>query len=512
MKNKSNILNLLFGGILVILVAIIIYLVWPTGKQNTNFDSNLRTMLNYAKSYFNNKNLPEKVGESTMLTYDQIHGLEDDTCDSKASYVTATKTMDGNYALKVKLVCGDKSQVLVDTIEGVIDNNQNENNKPNDNTNDKPNNNGSNNGNNSNINNNNQNNNNQGNNNQNNNQNNGSNVKPSVTKYTVKFNSDGGTSVASQTVVKGNKVIKPANPTKSGYAFNGWYLNNKLYNFNSSVNGNITLVAKWIKNSSEKKFYYEQAPVEKIYTSDWSLYYPTNAAFFETKKEVATVEERYKPGWEYIYSVAYITKEGYDAYKDKYGKYEFDYTIELKNFDAYDEFMFGKDSLTKFNGRTYYQEYLDNRKNIGIYNSTSAKSVNATASQMSSAALRTNDYDFEVSKPYVKGGKVLVDITVTVNRISNDHPYELYNGNDPIYFIGIKFRATKAYKTERYLAVKNSFDYPSSWTGAIIGEELYTKEVTLYRPYHYNVNNTKTIWTTEASVSGYQPTGRTKWE
>ena len=66
-----------------------------------------------------------------------------------------------------------------------------------------------------------------------------------VKRYEVKFNSDGGSSVSSQRIIENKTVTQPKNPTKSGYAFEGWYLNNSKYNFNSKVTSNITLVAKW---------------------------------------------------------------------------------------------------------------------------------------------------------------------------------------------------------------------------------------------------------------------------
>lgn len=64
-------------------------------------------------------------------------------------------------------------------------------------------------------------------------------------KVTVTFNSDGGSKVASKTIDKGSKVTKPTNPTKSGYKFLGWYVGNTTYNFNTVVNKDLTLVAKW---------------------------------------------------------------------------------------------------------------------------------------------------------------------------------------------------------------------------------------------------------------------------
>lgn len=83
-------------------------------------------------------------------------------------------------------------------------------------------------------------------------------VKPEETKYTVKFDSNGGSKVSSKTVVSGNKVSKPTNPTRSGYEFLGWYLNGSKYNFSTKVTKNITLVAKWEKVESK--------PVETKYT------------------------------------------------------------------------------------------------------------------------------------------------------------------------------------------------------------------------------------------------------
>ena len=68
---------------------------------------------------------------------------------------------------------------------------------------------------------------------------------PVPTKYTVAFNSNGGTSVSSQSITKGGKVSEPSKPTKSNYEFLGWYYNGKLYDFNSIVEKSMTLVAQW---------------------------------------------------------------------------------------------------------------------------------------------------------------------------------------------------------------------------------------------------------------------------
>ena len=67
--------------------------------------------------------------------------------------------------------------------------------------------------------------------------------------YTVTFNSNGGSAVSSQTIKSGEKATKPTNPTRSGYTFVEWQLNNLAYNFNTPVTSNITLIAKWKENT-----------------------------------------------------------------------------------------------------------------------------------------------------------------------------------------------------------------------------------------------------------------------
>ena len=74
-----------------------------------------------------------------------------------------------------------------------------------------------------------------------------------ITDHTVTFNSNGGSTVASQTVVDGSKATKPSDPTKSGYTFGGWYTNSACttaYSFDTAVTADITLYAKWTTVSS----------------------------------------------------------------------------------------------------------------------------------------------------------------------------------------------------------------------------------------------------------------------
>ena len=78
--------------------------------------------------------------------------------------------------------------------------------------------------------------------------NNPSTIKPEVLEYTVTFNSNGGSEVATQTVKNGETVSNPENPTKTGFLFDGWYSDSELKNlfdFATPITGNIALYAKW---------------------------------------------------------------------------------------------------------------------------------------------------------------------------------------------------------------------------------------------------------------------------
>ena len=72
--------------------------------------------------------------------------------------------------------------------------------------------------------------------------------------FTVTFDSQGGSKVASQTVKRGEKVEQPSDPTRSGYSFQGWYEEaecKNAWNFTTdTVTRNMTLYADWSKKSS----------------------------------------------------------------------------------------------------------------------------------------------------------------------------------------------------------------------------------------------------------------------
>ena len=66
-------------------------------------------------------------------------------------------------------------------------------------------------------------------------------------KYTVSFDSNGGTIVEEQIVSENNYAKEPNEPTKEGYDFAGWYYDNQVFNFNTKITKDITLQARWHK-------------------------------------------------------------------------------------------------------------------------------------------------------------------------------------------------------------------------------------------------------------------------
>ena len=63
--------------------------------------------------------------------------------------------------------------------------------------------------------------------------------------FKVTFDSDGGSSVANQYVIEGDKVVEPEDPTKEGYTFVKWMNGEEEYDFDSEVEDHLELTATW---------------------------------------------------------------------------------------------------------------------------------------------------------------------------------------------------------------------------------------------------------------------------
>lgn len=77
----------------------------------------------------------------------------------------------------------------------------------------------------------------------------------------VRFETNGATAIDKQRIAKGTKATEPTDPTKTGYTFYGWHLDKDCnkdgyvgdeFDFDTAVNENITLYAKWVKHTDAR--------------------------------------------------------------------------------------------------------------------------------------------------------------------------------------------------------------------------------------------------------------------
>ncbi len=160
---------------------------------------------------------------------------------------------------------------------------------------------------------------------------------PQLNTYTVTFDSNGGSRIESQTLVKGERAQRPANPEKTGegslYEFLGWYNGDTEYNFTTPVTENITLKAKW----KETPDLYETPKIlegsQRNGTAGQDGIYVHFGTWPQTEKrtnvDIDNTVEAYEKGMYTYYKGKYVsgTNKGksagwYVQYADKYYKLE----------------------------------------------------------------------------------------------------------------------------------------------------------------------------------------------
>ncbi len=118
--------------------------------------------------------------------------------------------------------------------------------------------------------------------------------------YVVTFNSDGGSTVSEITVDKDTAVEAPADPTKEGYTFVYWYLDDSgvAYDFATLVTADITLNALWeeLGPTDEDLIQADIAALEAdFYANDFQLNVPirgsVNGSRISWKSDSANVSD-----------------------------------------------------------------------------------------------------------------------------------------------------------------------------------------------------------------------------
>lgn len=70
----------------------------------------------------------------------------------------------------------------------------------------------------------------------------------------VVFDTDGGSAVSTQKVLRGQKAVTPGYCKKDGYTLDGWYNGDIAYNFTEPVTEGFTLTAQWTANTYTVSF------------------------------------------------------------------------------------------------------------------------------------------------------------------------------------------------------------------------------------------------------------------
>lgn len=82
-------------------------------------------------------------------------------------------------------------------------------------------------------------------------------------KYIVKFVTNTNLEIPDQIVNKGEKVIKPQDPVKDGYIFDGWYVDDEKWVFSGCVVvSDITLNAKFVNGTNDEIFNFKNSVKE----------------------------------------------------------------------------------------------------------------------------------------------------------------------------------------------------------------------------------------------------------
>ena len=212
-----------------------------------------------------------------------------------------------------------------------------------------------------------------------------------VRTYTVTFETNGGSAVDPVTVDAGSTVTKPADPTKSGYTFGGWYKDSTLqtpWDFaNDTVTADTTLYAKWTANPPAPSYdnsdptYAVSAPAAENGSVTVS---PRNAS------AGSTVTITVKPDSGYVLETISATdRNGNDLKLTDRGNGKYTFTMPGSRVEVKVTFMEDNSVLNFFydvpNGAYYYDAVkwaVDNGITGGVGNSLFAPNQPCTRGQI----------------------------------------------------------------------------------------------------------------------------------
>lgn len=217
----------------VLIVLILFKIVDLVGNNRTNvvekdkMKEKISLLESAGKKHFTENLLPKETGDSKTVTLqelidenliDEIKDTKDKVCNTSESNVKVFK-LDSEYQFKSTLKCDDYENYLNSFVE--IKKEVNNNNDVTINPEEKT-----------------------------------TTVITKTTKkkttakkkFTVSFNTNGGSFISDQRVNANEQVVSPGAPKRDGYRFVGWYYHGEKFDLNTKINKDYVLVAKWIKD------------------------------------------------------------------------------------------------------------------------------------------------------------------------------------------------------------------------------------------------------------------------
>lgn len=451
--------------------------------SNNDYITNITSMKDAAFEYFTPSKLPENIGGTERLTLSEMLNQkllidftnDGDTCDIDSSYIQATKTADGNYALKISLDCGDKSDFIITTIEEqscVIDGNCNETTNTDvvinddEKTNDTNTNNNDNNNSNS-----------------SNNSNTNSGSSSTTTTGSSSNTSNKVTTTVKTTVnikiscsINGCTTSKPSEPSKPS----------KPIEPEDPTPDTPEDPDKDDTTNDEKTKYYKL-----VKWSDWEEGYSSKSNT-ENKKETVTTYDY----CEYT-DKTYYTTSWVSASKSSQN---YNYEIELQNIDARD-IVDNEISITDksyfSSSTTDYKKYMDQTNALHMTGNVSSHNINiSSASAFRNSSLTENNFNYAISSLYKDGNSYKTLVTINYRNSNGVSRYYANNIGSYIYFVPLKFTVTYVDEDD---CTRDTYENRNDYKG-YYRTNKDTESIWYHRTATYK-------WSTNKNLSGWDYTG-----
>ena len=226
-----------------------------------------------------------------------------------------------------------------------------------------------------------------------------------ITKlHKVVFDTDGGSTINDIEVAEGESIVEPIPPKKDGYSFDGWFYNQEEFDFDSVINEDIVLKAKWVEGETTTKYDRKK----KTKNTDASNNNITNTVDGIADEDVNKILSNLKGKWYYGEEgkgVAYIYCA--DTYINGKKSFEFQWS----NIDLFNGKAFPKSGYPS----SYYLNYPINNGTLKY-----ALDMLKISSVSSSKLVIANKYTFDRNKKEYS----INDDDIPISRVDNAEKYD----------------------------------------------------------------------------------------